>query len=95
MKYSKILSDEQITPDMLRGLNLEAEAGKLSRLPEIITKLLEANNIPEPAPTDLLELSFDDKFSLQCIIYNGDIKTKGLGYTFTNDGIIEDVSSRS
>ena len=89
VQYNKVLSDEGITPDMLRGLELEREAVKLSSFPGTLNRLLDANNINSTAASDLVEISFDQNFIPKCIIYNGEIKTKGLGYSFKEEGVIE------
>ena len=89
VQYGKVLSDEGITPDMLRGLELEREAVKLSSFPNTLNRLLDTNNINSTAASDLVEISFDQNFIPKCIIYNGEIKTKGLGYSFKEEGVIE------
>ena len=91
-EYDKILSEEQITPEMLRGLRLDEEAAKLSSFPKNIERFIGANNITD-SPSDLLEISFDAEFNPRCIIYNGEIKTKGLGFSFTSQGISSDPSA--
>jgi hypothetical protein len=77
-RYAEILSEDGITSSMLGGLNIEQESIKVSSFFSVFDNFLAANNI-DPKPADLVELSFTEDFRLRCIIYNGDIKLKGLG----------------
>jgi len=90
VRYSETLSEEGVTPSMLGGLNIERESVKVSSFFSVFDDFLAANNI-DPKPADLVEFSFTEDFRLRCIIYNGDIKLKGLGVSLSQQGDVPSV----
>ena len=83
--YAQVLDNEGMTPELMSGLNLEAEAEHVNSLYPIIERWLASNKITT-TDNSTIEFLFDKEFSIQAITVDGTLYPEGYGLKLSEGG---------
>ena len=83
--YAQVLDNEGMTPELMSGLNLEAEAEHVNSLYPTIERWLASNKITT-TDNSTIEFLFDKEFSIQAITVDGTLYPEGYGLKLSEGG---------